>query len=486
MSPVVHGRFVPGPHALDRIPPSPDPLEALSGLLLPLKWAIKAAGVVFVSALGLLVFACFAVIFAFLLRAGIPIFMDGMPVMGDQRDALVEIGDSMPPFIPVAGVVVVVSAGVMRLLIMVAARYVRDPKDAMVTAFYRRIERDLARSFGGQTTIRDRVQIVVLAAAAIAGFIVTWIWMNSRWNQDPAPDGFDWVMRILLIGTVFGIELLVAWGVWTFAGYSIPYFVGPLGIESSEVDALGVAGEERREALALQRRPEVGTPLRLDAAITVFVGDFPPRPEDSDRALFVPWTGKTTGVEILAGALLAVAVSECRERGLLECEGVGDQTRFNARLPDGVRPEGLARIMLGHRPYGLDSGRHVSGSLGTVLASWMRGGDEDPHWVVIEIALDDLRKARLMVQDRLDVAALRVAAQGPTSNQGRDTEAMANLSAAWAKALGKLRTVDAAPGLFAIASLATNSQERGGRRLPEALDSNDPIMPPARSDGAGD
>jgi hypothetical protein len=109
----------------------------------------------------------------------------------------------------------------------------------------------------------------------------------------------------------------------------------------------------------------------------------------------------------------------------------------------------------------------------------MWSGDDDPQWVVIEIALDDLHEAGIVVDDHIDVAALSAAAASISTRSSdlipaRLANDTASLSVAWAKALGKKRTArDVGEGVFAIGGLVMNKRDRAGRRLPEPVESDD-------------
>jgi hypothetical protein len=466
MSPVEAGRFVPGPSPWDDMEMSADPLAALTGRLRPLRWLMKAVACVLVVAGFLLCMVVFGWFIGTLLANGIPWILGGEPVMGDTRDFFVEWSRVAPALFLPALVTTIVSAAVLWGLAHLAARMVHRPIDAMVDHFQRRIEGASAEFTDGTTkasTWRRWTPTVVKVIGVVVVVVATWVVATTLWFLPPSSVA-DWFVMVMIWVFVVG----GCWFVLVFANLTIPFFVGPLGISSGDIDALQQAGAETRLAKALERWPEDGEPLRLRAAVTVFSGRLPPKPKDHDRALEVPWTGETTGVEILAGTLLAEAVVEAERLGFMKTRIDDGRVTLSANVPKDRRPEGLARIVLGHRRFGLVQGRLVSGSTDDVLASWMWGGDEDPHWVVIEIALADLQAVGVLVDGQVDRDALASSADGSASLE-EEKEMVARLARDWAKELGKRRTVEAGPGFLALASLGSNRAERAGRRLPSAL-----------------
>ena len=496
MSPIVDGRYVEPPSPLPDLKPYPDPLAAFTGPLRLLRLLLRLLGVAVVLLL-LAALALFAGwIFGTIASTGTPILPNG-EVVGDKLDIYLSFRDSGLRDAVISLGLALGIAGLIYGLVRVGTIWVRDSGDAMVADYVRRRTKATLQAISTPTTpaapgrrssrrfLRRTAYALALAAAAIAA----WLALSYVLQLDPvrdSPAGY--------LARAIGVALLLAFGLYAVvlmafpvvgliqAGdYVVRHLVGPLGITSERVDEIQDAGE--REALAVALRawpPHSGTPLRLDAAVSVLAA--PPSVEGSDRALDVPWSGSRTGIEILAGTLLAAATLECRERGMVELVA-GDVPQIRSRIPDDALPEGLALIVLGHHRVGFDPGRLVNGSPERAAATWLPRGDEDPHWLVIEVALADLDAAGVCVHGDVDPVRLAAAVRRVPERYALETlkqdqgELLRVLTEYWRKGLGKLRTVESGEGAIRKSiALVVNRHERTSRHLPNTTGSTGPGM----------
>lgn len=456
----------------------PDPLAALAGNLAPVKYAIRVAAFICVSGAGTAAFAAAAWFGGLLLGVGSP-FVLGLEIpLGEEREWYLSALTWGPATMLGGSAVATVGLVAARLLVLASAARTERALDAM-SAAYRRPGTESSPASGR----RGRLRLLLIWAIALLVVIAGWLAGADLLQIDPVPDSplalianaLGALLGALFIAVCLLFISIVVYLLHGLAEYLIGWLVGPFGIQQSHIAALELARAEALEAEATRRwPPRARTELRLVAAVRVLAAPPPRRRRRRERKLHVPWLPDPTGVESLAATLLAAAIVECGQTGVLEWRVRRRRVYLQSVLPAHLRPEGLARAVLGHHRAGLDPGRTVSGTLDQAIASWLPSGDEDPHWRLVEAALDDLRAASILTAgNAIDVERLRTAADSApplAAGTSFDQSVLSVLVSACDRALGRMRTVDGGGSLTVqVIGLALNHARRRGRELPPPL-----------------
>ena len=461
-------------------PPYPDPLAALTGRQGLLRFAIRGLVLLVMLSVGAVIYMVAGWAYGMELSWANPPDSNGRIPLRDEYLVFVEFRDWVPRVLPatIAGGALMTVATLV--LIRVAAAIIRRPGEAMIDDFNRRL---LARrsTTEGRTRASSSIRRVSVIVGAALLFVAAWIVGAAMLGMDPMPNSLAGLIGRGVVALIYFVILAVILYsgakivqiVISFPDYLLRYLMAPLGIRAGDVKALEKAGEDADLAAAREQwPPHHGTVLRLDAATSVFAFD-PPIPVHRDRQLYVPWMDRKTGVEVLAATLLAVAVLECHQRGLIETRTGEEELRLVAHLPEDVLPEGLAKIVLGHHHVELDPGRTVNGTIPEIVDSWIPSGDEDPHWAVVETAIADLTAVGIIDGRGLDVGRLHAAAGSVaidrkfTTLEASASELFARLVAAWDRGLRRRRMVDTAEGIRGLSGLIANKWGRSRHRLPK-------------------